>query len=418
MADEQSSTERAGDERFRAMNDPSPVRLVQVEISGPLDALNLNSIPGERIWVEVVKGGQVVGMVERSADDTGLATSVLEELADEYADFEPSTFETFPDNLLPRASIVVPTIYRRIDHLNRTVESLLALDYPDFEIVVVDNRPGTNHEPIPEFPSNGRVRVVSEPSRGASAARNRGIAETTGEFIAFTDDDVLVERNWLRALGVRFALDEDVDAIGGMVRPTSLDTRPQLWFEEFYGGFTKSFLAKKWSMKIVGDSDPLFPYSAGHFGAGCNMAVRRSAFQKYGDFDVLVGIGTHSKSGEDLKVFINILLGGGTVMYEPTALVRHSHRRTSHEFMIQIFGYGTGLTAMYTSLVVDDPRRLITILRRVPLGLRMLLRPEERRSPSRFTSFPRRTKVYHLLGMAYGPVAYLRSMVSARKSRL
>jgi glycosyltransferase involved in cell wall biosynthesis len=108
--------------------------------------------------------------------------------------------------------------------LNRTVESLLALDYPDFEIVVVDNRPGTNHDPIPEFPSNGRVRVVLEPSSGASAARNRGIAETTGEFIAFTDDDVLVERNWLRALGVRFALDEDVDAIGGMVRPTGLDT--------------------------------------------------------------------------------------------------------------------------------------------------------------------------------------------------
>jgi hypothetical protein len=111
------------------------------------------------------------------------------------------------------------------------------------------------------------------------------------------------------------------------------------------------------------------------------------------------------------------LLGGGTVVYEPTALVRHSHRRTSHEFMIQVFGYGTGLTAMYTSLVFDDPRRLVVILRKVPLGLRMLLRPDERLSPSRFTSFPRRTKVYQLVGMAYGPFAYLRSVLSARKSR-
>jgi cellulose synthase/poly-beta-1,6-N-acetylglucosamine synthase-like glycosyltransferase len=399
------------------MNDPSPVRLVRVEIDGDRGAVKLNSFPGDRIWVEVAKGGQVVGMVERSADDVGLAASVLEELAEEYANFEPSSYASFPDNLLPKASIVVPTIYRRTDHLNRTVESLLALDYPDFEIVVVDNRPGVNHDPIPEFTGDGRVRVVLETSIGGSAARNRGIAVTTGEFIAFTDDDVIVDRNWLRALGVRFALDEDVDAIGGMVRPTDLETRPQLWFEEFYGGFTKSFLARKWSTKIVADSDPLFPYSAGHFGAGCNMAVRRSAFQRYGGFDVRVGIGTKAKSAEDLKVFINILLGGGTVAYEPTALVRHSHRRSSHEFMIQVFGYGTGLTAMYTSLVLDDPRRLVTILRKVPLGLKMLLRPEERLSPSKLTSFPRRTKVYQLLGMAYGPFAYLRSVVSMRKSR-
>ena len=188
--------------------------------------------------------------------------------------------------------------------------------------------------------------------------------------------------------------------------------------EEFYAGFTKSFLAKKWSTKIVGDSDPLFPYSAGRFGAGCNMAVRRSAFQRHGDFAVRVGIGTTAKSGEDLKVFINILLGGGTVVYELTALVRHSHRRTSHEFMIQVFGYGTGLTAIYTSLVFDDPRRLVAILRKVPLGLKILLRPDERMSPSRFTSFPRRTEVYQLLGMAYDPLAYLRSVLSTRQSRV
>ena len=398
------------------MNDPSPVRLVRVEIGGSLDEVKLDSIPGDRIWMEVAKGGQVVGMVERSADDVGLAGSVLEELAEEYASVEPSSFESFPDKLLPRASIVVPTIYRRTDHLNRTVESLLALNYPDFEIVVVDNRPGTSHDPIPEFPSDGRVRVVLEPSCGASAARNRGITETTGEFVAFTDDDVLVDRNWLRALGVRFALDDDIDAIGGMVRPTSLDTRPQLWFEEFYGGFTTSFRAKKWSTEIVGTSDRLFPYSAGHFGAGCNMAVRRSAFQHYGDFDVRVGIGTAAKSGEDLKVFINILLGGGTVAYEPTALVRHSHRRTTHEFMVQVFGYGTGLTAMYTSLVFDDPRRIVAILRKVPLGLKMLLRPEHQLSPSTVTSFPRRTNVYQLLGMAYGPFAYVRSVFATRRA--
>ena len=98
---DQSGTEKAGDERFRAMNDPSPVRLVRVEIGGPLDAVKLNSIPGDRIWMEVSKGGQEVRIVERSADDVRLASSVLEELADEYASFEASSFEAFPVDRRP-----------------------------------------------------------------------------------------------------------------------------------------------------------------------------------------------------------------------------------------------------------------------------------------------------------------------------
>jgi glycosyltransferase involved in cell wall biosynthesis len=101
---------------------------------------------------------------------------------------------------LPKASVVVATIYRRVDLLDRAVKSLLDLDYPDYEIIVVDNRVGSGHTPIPEFSDDGRVRIVAEGTPGVSAARNRGVAESRGEFIAFTDDDVEVEPNWLREL--------------------------------------------------------------------------------------------------------------------------------------------------------------------------------------------------------------------------
>jgi len=150
----------------------------------------------------------------------------------------------------------------------------------------VDNRPGTNHEPIPEFPSNGRRSAwCPEPSSGASAGpRNRGIAETTGEFIAFPLMTMsLLSVNWLRALGVRFALDEDVGRHTVDGSPDESRHRDRVVVRGvFYGGFTKSFLAKKWSMKMRGRLRPVIPYSAEHFGAGCNMAVRRSAFQEYG----------------------------------------------------------------------------------------------------------------------------------------
>src|ERR1019366_5916391 len=391
------------------MSGLSPVRLLHVAIDDEQSGPVMGVEPRCRHWIEIVKNGQVVGIIERTSDESGALAIDREQLAREFADADSATL--FGDSVgeLPMASIVVPTIYRRVDLLNRLVQSFLELDYPDFEIIIVDTRVGSGHEPIPPFTDDGRVRIVTEPIRGVSAARNRGIAEARGDFVAFTDDDAKVDRNWLRAMGAAFNRDADVIAIGGMIRPFELDTEPQLWFEEFYGGFTRSFAAKEWSIELVGDSDPLFPYSPGHFGAGCNMAVRRSALDPIGGFDLRLGAGTIAKGAEDLRYFMEVLLIGGKFAYVPSALVRHSHRRTQREFMEQVFGYGVGLTALFTDLIVDDPSHVLKILKRVPRGLRMLIVPADQRSPSARTSYPRRTQLVQLLGMLYGPFAFMLS---------
>jgi GT2 family glycosyltransferase len=399
------------------MNTPSPVRLVQVEIDGEQSGGVMGVEPRRRHWVEVVRRGQILGIVERTSDDEGALPINRESLAREFEDAETATL--FGDSVgrLPTASVVVPTIYRRVDLLNRLVQSLLDLDYPDYEIIVVDNRVGSGHAPIPPFTQDGRVKIVQEPTRGVSAARNRGFAESRGEFVAFTDDDAKVDHHWLRALGAAFNSDASVDAIGGMVRPFELDTEPQLWFEEFYGGFTRSFRAKQWSLESVGASDPLFPYSPGHFGAGVNMAIRRSAFERSGGFDLRLGAGTIAKGAEDLRLFMDVVLRGGKIAYVPSAMVRHSHRRTERQFMEQVFGYGVGLTALFTDLIVDDSSHLTEILKRVPRGLRMLLVPSEHRSLSIKTSYPRWTQLVQLVGMVYGPFAFMLSAIQVRRAR-
>ena len=400
------------------MSTPSPVRLVRIEIDDEPADVELEVAPGHRLWIEISKSGQVVGVVERAAEGVGIPEATIRELRSQFAATETSSGAPVPDDRLPKASVVVPTIYRRVDLLDRAVKSLLALDYPDFEIIVVDNRVGSGHEPIPPFTDDGRVRIVAEDTPGVSAARNRGVKESSGEFIAFTDDDVEVEPNWLRELGTAFVADPTLDGIGGMIRPAELETEPQLWFEEFYGGFTRSFRAKQWSMELIGRSDPMFPYSPGHFGAGCNMAVRRSAFERVGGFDLRLGGGTLAIAGEDLKLFLDILFYGGKIAYVPSATVHHTHRRTEQQFMEQVYGYGVGLTALFTDVITGDPRHFLRILTRVPRGLRMLLVPTERRSPSPVNSYPKRTQLIQLLGMAYGPVAFLRSVVKVRKAGL
>jgi len=399
------------------MTAASPVGLVQVEIDSEDDGALARLEPSRRYWVEVVNHGRVVGIVEQTSDGAGNLSIDREELIRNYGGTGSAELPGGSVGDLPFASVVVPTIYRRVDLLNRLVESLLELDYPDFEIIIVDNRVGSGHQPIPPFTHDGRVKIVTESTPGVSAARNRGIAEARGEFLAFTDDDAKVDRNWLRAIALAFNDDPDVEAIGGMIRPFELDTQPQLWFEEFYGGFTRSFEAKKWSVALVGDSDPLFPYSPGHFGAGCNMAVRRSTLEQLGGFDVRLGAGTVAKGAEDLRFFMEVLLSGREFAYVPSAMVRHSHRRTQRQFMEQVFGYGVGLTALFTNLIIDDPSHIVKILTRVPRGLRMLIAPVDRRSPSAQVSYPRWTQMVELLGMAYGPFAYVASTVQTRRAR-
>jgi hypothetical protein len=184
-----------------------------------------------------------------------------------------------------------------------------------------------------------------------------------------------------------------------------------LWFEEFFGGFSKSYSAGVSSVKLLAGVDKMFPYAPAGFGAGCNMAYRVSALTEIGGFDRYLGTGTPSKGGEDLARFMKQVLSGGTLAFEPRALVRHRHRASDEEFLSQVFGYGTGLTAMFTALIVRDPRHIGALIRRIPGGFRLLNKPRSERSASLSPSYPRRAYFYHLLGLMYGPFAYVRSVM-------
>ncbi len=393
-----------------------PIRLVRLDVDarGVIHCEGAAGCsPGDRAWIEVVRSGQVVGLVEARLDDGKLSEGLLEELSEAGAEGSDEACPV-PDEQLAFASIVVPTNGCRPEQLQASVASLDALDYPDFEIVVVDNRVDQTTDAL-SFPDHPRVRVVREPVAGVARARNRGVLATSGEFVAFTDDDTVVDAGWLRALGSRFAREPEVAALGGLVLPSELETEAQLWFEEYYGGFSQSFHRSTVSRSLVQD-DPLFPFAPGRFGAGCNMAFRRSTLDELGGFDVRLGTGTPSKGGEDLAIFIRLMTEGSTMGFEPTALVRHSHRRSKEEFLTLVRHYGTGLMAMYTSIVLRNPRTVLELIGRVPAGTRLLLRRGNDRAPSQASTYPRRTFAWQLVGMAIGPAAFAHSWVRARRA--
>jgi hypothetical protein len=134
-----------------------------------------------------------------------------------------------------------------------------------------------------------------------------------------------------------------------------------------------------------------------------------------GGFAVDLGAGTLAHGGEDLDVLLRTVLAGHVIVYEPAALMWHRHRRSFEALRRQMFRYGIGLSATVTKWCLDDPRTAWEVLRRVPRGLLLLLRPTSDKNARKSASFPALLTVLELLGVLVGPITYLRSRRHARQ---
>ncbi len=308
----------------------------------------------------------------------------------------------------PGISVVVPTCNRPATLLP-CIDSILASSVPPLEVIVVENRPVGSTVAAAlasRYPDDARVIYRDESKPGVSRARNRGLAAVRGSIVAFVDDDVLVDPEWLAQLTLAFEENPGAACVTGQILPLELESPAQLWVEQ-YGGFSKGF-----DRVVFDDSrrdvDPLFPYSCGKFGSGANAAFRSEAVRALRGFDVVLGGAFGLTSGEDIDLFLRVLLSGHTLVYEPAALVWHRHRASVPELRHQLFQYGRGLAAVITKQLVAGTRRG-DLLRRIPAGLRYLLSPSSGKNMHRERNYPRSLALLELLGMVTGPLAYLMS---------
>lgn len=259
---------------------------------------------------------------------------------------------------LPTISVVVCSRDRSED-LALCLESLRKLETKPFEILVIDNAPKTSVTRELVERSYPEVRYIHEPRPGLDWARNRAIHEARGEIIAYTDDDVIVDPLWTRALAGLFAADENVMAVTGLVAPYELETESQRQFEE-YGGFARGY-TRKWHRVDSGETRNMARRHAGtgQLGTGANMAYRRSVFAEIGLFDPAMDVGTVTNGGGDLDMFFRVLRHGHTLVYEPAAIVWHRHRGTYEELRKQIANNGIGFYAylVRNAMAWPDQRR-------------------------------------------------------------
>lgn len=307
------------------------------------------------------------------------------------------------------ASVIVCT-RDRAEPLGSCLGAVVAQEYPDFEVIVVDNAPaGTEVAdlvasriwPVP-------VRRIVERRPGLSWARNAGLRAATGQFVAYLDDDERPGRHWLTELARGFTLAPDVVGVSGIVLPAALDTRAQCLFERF-GGHSKGrgFTAGIFDAASHARQHPLYPLPP--FGVGASMAFDRELLLRSGGFDVALGAGTPARAGEDTAAIGDLMLAGGTFVYWPGAVMWHEHRRELPELERQLFGYGAGLTAFYLRAVLRSPRRLVTLARLAPRAVRDLAGPGSARTAAMGDDYLPALRRATRRGMLAGPVRYLHS---------
>ncbi|RYD48834.1 MAG: glycosyltransferase [Verrucomicrobiaceae bacterium] len=313
---------------------------------------------------------------------------------------------------MPSISIAICTRDRTGD-LEKCLGAMAGMDYPDLEVLVIDNAPGSDatqqlvQERFPEF------RYIREPRPGLDWARNRAIVEARGEVIAFTDDDVLPDPLWAYVIGATFAEEPEAAAITGLVAPYELESPAQEYFE-MRGGFGKGFSRRWFHGAPPGRRLPWHILGTGNCGTGANMAFRRSVFEQVGGFDPALDVGTPTRGAGDLEMFFRILKEGFHLLYEPAAIVRHRHRQDLEALHRQIFDNGSVFAYIRRSMeAYPDQRRQF-----IRLGSTWFFKDLVRRwirarvIPMRY---PKSLRTAEILGCLRGLKTYPVSRANARR---
>ncbi|MGH2365219.1 MAG: glycosyltransferase [Chloroflexota bacterium] len=309
----------------------------------------------------------------------------------------------------PLATVVVPT-RDRPRALGACLDGLQHLNYPNLDIVVVDNasRPAAASAIARTCQARPRVRCLREERVGVSSARNAGLAVATGELVAFVDDDAEPDRNWLAELARGFEAGDEIACVTGLVLPRELDTLPQVWFEEL-SRLGKGFASQLYDLRQHRPSDSLFPYSVGRIGAGANFAFNTRVLRHLGGFDPRLGTGSPARGGEDLEMWFRLMKRGYRIAYQPGGVVYHTHQRDYSALKKKAFDYGVGLTAFLTTVLAHDPRYAAAFIPRLPRALAHILSRSSPKNSGKQADYPAQLTRIELAGMLYGPLAYLRS---------
>ncbi len=360
----------------------------------------------------VRRGRQSLGLLklELSAVQPCLKeTKIREAISQQIGDL-PSE-EVRPEIPRPPVSVVVCT-RDRAEIIGRCLESLKNLDYPKYEVIVVDNVP--NNDRVKQVVASTPFRYVREDRPGLDWARNKGLAEARYDLIAYTDDDAVLDPAWLLGLTDGLA-DPQVMGVTGLILPAELETEAQVRFET--NGFNKGLHPRQFDGRQLSPKELIEMHV---FGAGANMIFRRRVFEQIGDFDTALSAGTPARALGDHDLWHRAMIAGMTWRYEPRALAWHYHRDNWGSLQKQLFNYGCGFGVYLLKIgrAGQLPRREVVHHAFIEwLWPWFLKRMFQRHNPQDNFPYPRWLIWVEFLGALRSPWAYIETYWNDRRIR-
>lgn len=342
----------------------SGFRLVDIDLRDAVEDVRLSA--DERgVGLIVRRGGRPVGFALHDAEPgSTLGAEVISSYAVEAAARGVVADALREELRRPDAAVVLPTIsvvictHDRTDGLVRCLTSIERMRGRAqhaaqlVEVLVVDNAPSSDatRRAVGARPW---VRYALERKTGLDFARNCGYRRAVGDFVAYLDDDVVVDAGWLDGAMRALVENEDAACVTGLVLPYTLADEAQVLFER-RGGFRRGFLPIRWRGREH-SHDSIYPLGAGIFGAGANMMIRREVLQSLGGFDEALDTGAPLPGGGDLDIFYRVVRAGLPLVYEPTMAVQHEHRATLDSLRRQYYTWGLGFFAFLGKIWASDP---------------------------------------------------------------
>jgi len=223
----------------------------------------------------------------------------------------------------PRVSVVV-CAYNAERTIDQCLASLAVLNYPDYEVIVVNDGSRDRTREIAE--SYEYCRIINQPNKGLSVARNVGAEAATGEIVAYTDSDCVADPDWLTYLVAKMEASA-LAACGGPNFPPPEDALVPAAVAVAPGGPTHVLISDEVAEHI----------------AGCNMAFRREALLQLGGFDPV-----YRAAGDDVDICWRFQDAGYTIGFSPAAVVWHFRRNTVAAYCAQQRGYGKAEALVYS----------------------------------------------------------------------
>jgi glycosyltransferase involved in cell wall biosynthesis len=219
-----------------------------------------------------------------------------------------------PDIQWPKISVVVCSLNGAAT-IQDTLEGLRKLNYPDFEVIVVND--GSTDE-TPAIAERYPVTLINTTNRGLSCARNTGMEATSGEIVAYIDDDAYPDPDWLHFLALSYLKSGHAGVGGPNIAPPG-----------------DGVIADCVANSPGGPVHVLLTDTLAEHIPGCNMSFRRSALEAVGGFDP-----RYRAAGDDVDLCWRVMEQVGTIGFNPAAVVWHHRRNSVRMYWKQQQGYG------------------------------------------------------------------------------